>query len=102
VAKYLVLMAPGPALPAPTQVSQAAESAKSWVAEQKQNGRLDVAYTYPQGGGCAIFNVGSSEELQELLARNPGHAYVQYTVYPLVEFDEGIDRLSQGREYAEQ
>jgi len=97
MAKFLVLASLGPSQPDAPGASQAAEAVKGWVTEQQQGGRVEAAYTYPGGGGCAIINADSTEDLQQLLVSNPATAFLRYEVRPLVEFNESMDRVAGGR-----
>jgi muconolactone delta-isomerase len=95
--KFLVLARLGAVQPAPDEVPQATDAVRTWVREQQGSGRLDVAYTYPEGGGCAIFDTDSAEELQELLVANPASAFLRYSVHPLIDLDIGLARLLEIR-----
>jgi len=67
------------------------------VADQQRGGRVEAAYTYPGGGGCAIINADNTEDLQQVLVGNPATAFLRYEVRPLVEFHESMDRVASGR-----
>jgi muconolactone delta-isomerase len=97
MAKFLVLASLGPNQPDSGGAAQAADAVKGWVTEQQRGGRVEVAYTYPGGGGAAIINAESTEDLQQVLVSNPATAFLRYEVRPLVEFHESMDRVAEGR-----
>jgi muconolactone delta-isomerase len=96
--KFLILADVTSNLPPYDAMQQATDAALSWLQEQQRNNKIEVAYTYPEGGGCAIFNTDSVEEVQELLSRNPATAFLRYTVRPLIDFDQSMNRLVQARQ----
>ena len=92
--RFLVHAALGPVQPTSDEVEGTVRAAQEWV---RNEDRVELAYTYPEGGGCAIINADSQEELQALLISNPATGFLRYTVQPMVDFDTGMEQLVRGR-----
>jgi hypothetical protein len=92
--RFLVHVDLGPNPPTPDAMAEAVSAAQEWV---RNEDRVELAYAYPEGGGCAIINAESQEELQALLITNPATGFLRYKVQPMVDFDTGMDQLVRGR-----
>ena len=63
---------------------------RDWLREKLDEGTLDVAYTFAQGGGgIGIANVESGDELNEILTSSPLFGVSLIELQPLV----GIEAL---------
>jgi muconolactone delta-isomerase len=59
---------------------------QEWLRERASDGTFDAVYTFAQGGGgIAIANVGSGEELSELVSGSPLFALSNVDVQPLAD-----------------
>jgi muconolactone delta-isomerase len=59
---------------------------RDWLQENSANGTFDAVYTFAQGGGgVAIANVDSSEELTELVTSSPLFGTSNIELQPLAE-----------------
>ena len=58
------------------------------------DGSLDCVYSFVtgKGGGMAIANADSHEELWEKLSAYPWYPYMEFEVHPLVDENHLIDR----------
>jgi hypothetical protein len=90
--KFLALIDLGPTEPTADAMDQATDATRSWYREQQRNNKIEAAYIYPGGGGCAIVNADSTAEVQDLFEKNPATPFLQYTVRPLIDFDQAMDR----------
>lgn len=68
---------------------------KEWHGSATKNGQIEAIYGFPEGGGVAIVNAKSAEELHEQLLQSPLSLYLETEVRPLIEFNEGLDRVMQ-------
>jgi muconolactone delta-isomerase len=59
------------------------QQAREWLRVGLENKSLDCIYNLPAGGGVAILNTASHEELTELLGSYPLQPWFQYEVHPL-------------------
>jgi len=67
---------------------------KTWYHDQEQAGRVEAGYMFPEGGGIMVVNVGSFEDLHDLMFSNPGSINLEHEVRPLLDFDAGMDKLA--------
>jgi muconolactone delta-isomerase len=68
---------------------------RDWLQENAGNGTFDAVYTFAQGGGgIAIANVESAEELTELLTSSPLFGVSNIEVQPLAEI-AALELMSQ-------
>jgi muconolactone delta-isomerase len=73
---------------------------RDWLRDNESNGTLDVAYTFAQGGGgVAIANVGSAEELTELVTSSPLFGATNIEVQPLAEIS-ALEHIAQALQRA--
>lgn len=57
----------------------------------KEKGKVLASYTFAgRGEGFDIVNVGSHEELNEILAKCPGSMMVSYEAIPIVDFEYSL------------
>jgi muconolactone delta-isomerase len=73
---------------------------KEWetVIDYKQQGKILEAYGYgEQPGGFIIYDVGSRDELENLLARLPLHQFTKFEIMPLITAEQALERSKQGK-----
>ena len=64
---------------------------KEWINQKMAEGVLESAYSFTAGGGFLIFNVDSHEELIKHLIDFPMYCLSEFTVHPLVTFNDNAD-----------
>jgi muconolactone delta-isomerase len=70
------------------------QAAKQWTNAQLADGRLDCQYNFVDlGGGCAIVNADSHEEVLERLLDYPLFAFFDWEVKPLADWSHAHDKL---------
>ena len=95
--KYLVLYKQGPNPPAEA-VNELAASSIDWVQRLMDDNKIETTYLFVDGGGFAVFNADSPEELQQLIASNPSSAFLRHEAHACLEAPraEGLDTLKEG------
>jgi hypothetical protein len=94
MAKYLVITHYRAGQAHPSDVKSAGARAKSWIQELQSTGKIETAYTFAAGGGgAAVIDAASQNELQALLAANPSAQHVTHETYELTEFATGFDQV---------
>jgi muconolactone delta-isomerase len=66
-------------------------AAKAWVRRHMEDGSLVVAYSFADGGGMFIINTPSHEDLMRMLLTFPLAPMTQFSVRPLLDFDDAAD-----------
>jgi len=87
--KFLTIARPGP-MPPPADVVRAAQQ---WLRERRDDGTFECVYGFVEGGGLGVGNADSVERQMDLMLEYPLAPFVQYEVHPLVEPDDGFERL---------
>ena len=84
--KYLVI-ASSNSVPIPPEMAvNIYKAAIAWMDERIKNGKLDCSYVYVGGGGIAIANVNSQEELFDELLSYPLYSFFYWEVETLVDW----------------
>jgi muconolactone delta-isomerase len=85
--KFLVTQRRRDGVPVPPDAIAGLLRAQSeYLDEQMRNGTVDVAYGLPQGGGgLAIVNADSAEQLNEILVASPLFMVTNIEVQPLAD-----------------
>jgi len=84
--KYLVMATPQP-IPIPPELFQ---PARDWIGERIGDQRFECVYLFPGGGGVAIRNAESHEELYDELLAYPLYGFFDWAVEPLVDWEHGF------------
>lgn len=72
---------------------------QDYAAQLQRKGKLSGRYHIPGShGGAWIYEVGSNEELDRLLAQSPTYNFAEYDVYPLAEMTQASGSALSGRE----
>ena len=100
--KYLVTVKRRDNVPVPPEAVGGILSAqRDWIRERLADGTFDVAYGFPQGGGgIAILNAESAEELSDILIGSPVFAIAELTAQPLAEIDVTLGNAIQALQRA--
>ncbi|MFN2219541.1 MAG: hypothetical protein ACK2UA_13115 [Anaerolineae bacterium] len=85
--KYLIMATPLP-IPIPPELFQAA---RDWIAVRMADRRFDCVYMFLGGGGVAIRNAASHEEVYEELLAYPLYGFFEWAIEPLVGWEQGFE-----------
>ena len=89
--KYLITGLPG-SNPLPVEQGAALlQAGKAWIKERIADGSLDCHYSFFGGGGIAIGNATSHEELLADILAYPLYPFFEWDVQPLLEFEEAYE-----------
>lgn len=91
--KYLITAKPG-LTPIPIeQGAQLLQASKVWMQEKINDGTIDFVYNLFGGGGIALSNADSNEEVLANLLEYPLYAFFTWEVNPLLDFDVSLDQF---------
>ena len=72
-----------------TEMAAAVARMPAYAGPLEQSGQVAARYhLVGQHGGAWIYDVGSNEELERLLARSPVYNFARYEVHPLAEMPD--------------
>ncbi|HEX9091631.1 MAG TPA: hypothetical protein VF831_09090 [Anaerolineales bacterium] len=91
--KYLVIANPRPIQLPPEQAVSLYQAVIAWTDERLKNGKLEVTYGYPGGGGIAIANVNSQEELFDELLTYPLYGLFDWKIKVLVDLKHAFNSV---------
>lgn len=94
--KFLVIDRGGTlTLPSP-EAQTIFSSARDWVKQMMDGGKIETAYAMAgQMASVMIFNVGSHEELDDMLQDYPLSNYSVFEIYPLSDALHSFEKASQ-------
>src|SRR5712692_863657 len=100
--KYLVTVKRRDSVPFPPEaIAGILAGQRDFIREKITDGTFDAAYGFPQGGGgIAIVNADSAEELSDILTSSPVFAIAEQTVLPLAEIDVTLGNSIQAMQRA--
>ncbi len=87
VMKYLVMATPLP-IPIPPELFLAA---RDWTAGRMEARAFDCNYMFLGGGGIAIYNAASHEKVYAELLDFPLYGFFEWSVEPLVGWEQGYE-----------
>ncbi len=64
---------------------------KAWAKRHMDDGSLVAAYSFADGGGMFIMNTTGHDDLMRMLLTFPLAPMTQFTVKPLLDFDQAAD-----------
>jgi len=100
--KFLVLATRSSDAPVSQDWLALYQAANAWIESRSKSGQLDCIYQRLQGGGVAIVNVNTAEELWEGIASYPFTAQLDWQVEPLFDvgyvFNRAIEMLKKTSE----
>ena len=92
--KFLIITrARGAAVP-PAAMATLFEATKAYITRARNAGKWDVVYAHP-GGGVAIANHDTAEDLQAWLAEYPFAPLQDIEVLPLSDVEKSLDKFLQ-------
>ena len=77
-------------IPLPVPPEQGAElyqAAGKWISERLEDGRMDCAYVFVDGGGLAIRNAETHEQAFDELMSYPLYQFFRWEVKPLCDWE---------------
>ena len=83
--KFLILSKLRQGAPAPKDRAASVKAAKATIDRALKNGEFDCTFQRMTGGGVAIANANSAEELWERLTTYPLYTQFEWHVEPLVD-----------------
>lgn len=89
--KYLVIAKPGQTPIPMEQGVQLLKAAKGWMQGVVADGSVESNYNFFGGGGFAVSNADSHEQLLARLLEYPLYAFFTWEVQPILEFDESLE-----------
>lgn len=94
MAKYLAVISFSAGKAHPDDVKSAGARSKTWIQDLQGAGKIEAAYTFAAGGGgAAIIDAASLNELHALLAANPSAQHVSVETYELADFAASYDQV---------
>ena len=91
--KFLILSKLIAGVPPPEDAAAFFKASQEYLDALLADGSLDCVYITPNGGGAAIANVVSHEELWEKTNAFPGAPYLKYEFYPLLDHTHFYSQL---------
>ena len=88
--KYLVMATPLP-IPIPPELF---EEARHWIGERIADRRFDCVYMFLGGGGVAVRNAESHEEVYSELLAYPLYGFFEWTIEPLVGWEHAFSVIT--------
>jgi len=96
--RYLVVTKQTTPMP-PEMVLGLFGAMKAWSARHIASGKLEQVWSFAGlNGGGGIFNVGSLEELDQIMAEFPLGPFSDRKIYGLVDLDKSLDTASKAFE----
>jgi hypothetical protein len=94
--KHLVTFRRRDGVPVPPDaISHLLVAQRDWIQQHIDDGTIDVAYTFAQGGGgIGIVNASSGEELSRLLSSSPLFGVSSIELQPLTDIS-ALESFSQ-------
>ena len=67
------------------------QKTQDWIAESKENGTIDCAYSFARGGGFFIFNADSHEDLVSRLSMMPLRPFCEVTIELICDYHKMLE-----------
>ncbi len=68
------------------------QGARQWFDTRTASGKVDCHYVFPEGGGFAITNANSIEEVLSSLVDYPLYPFMTWEVKPLCDWKHAYDK----------
>jgi len=88
--KFLIIAKPGTTPIPPDQGVKILQAGKAWIEAKLADGSIDVTYNFFGGGGFAISNSDSHEEVLKNLLSYPMYPFFVWEVKPILDFEESL------------
>ena len=97
--KFLIIATRRQQMPAPPEALPGIfQAQRDWIRRQVDDGTLETIYGFPYGGGVAIADADSAEELNFFLTSSPAFLLNDWDVRPLVEIDTALQNIAEALE----
>jgi len=93
--KFLVMVLPIPLPVPPEQGADLYRAALAWINERLEDGRMDCCYVLADGGGVAISNSETHEELFDEMLSYPLYPFYNFEFKPLCDVEHGMGTVIQ-------
>jgi hypothetical protein len=93
--KYLIVAKPGTTQIPIEQGAVLLQAGLAWIKSKLADGSLDSTYNIIGGGGIAIGNADSAEQLLADLLEYPLYPFFTWQVTPLLDLDSSIDKYTE-------
>lgn len=90
--KYLTIGKPGTMPIPPDQGAVLLQAGKDWIKAKLADGTLDCVYNFFGGGGIAIGNAESHEDVLRDLLEYPLYPFFTWEVKPLLDMDGSLNQ----------
>ena len=81
-----------------TPTSETVRAHKDTVLGTLERGETDCVYAFVGGGGCAILNADSAEELNQRLMGAPLGLFYEYEIRALADYGQFMDTMAKALE----
>ena len=90
--KYLIIAKPGTTQIPIEQGAVLLQAGLSWIKAKLADGTLDFTYNVIGGGGIAISNADSAEQILANLLEYPLYPFFTWEVTPLLDMEDSVDK----------
>ena len=90
--KYLITAIPGPTQMPSEHGVALLQAGLAWIKSKLADGSLDCTYNYFGGGGIAIGNADSHEQILADLLEYPLYPFFEWDVTPLLDLDTTLEQ----------
>ena len=90
--KYLIIAKPGTTQIPIEQGAVLLQAGLSWIKAKLADGTLDSTYNVIGGGGIAISNADSAEQILANLLEYPLYPFFTWEVTPLLDLDSSLNK----------
>lgn len=90
--KYLIIAKPGTTQIPIEQGAVLLQAGLSWIKAKLADGTLDSTYNVIGGGGIAISNADSAEQILANLLEYPLYPFFTWEVTPLLDMDSSLNK----------
>ena len=81
-----------------TSTSDMVRAQKETVLGALKSGEADCVYAFVGGGGCAILNANSAEELNQRLMGSPMGLFYEFEMRALADYGQFMDTVAKALE----
>ena len=89
--KYIVISKPGGNPVPPDQLADAYKASQAYGNKLLEDGTFDCAYAFFEGGGFAIVNADSPDQVYHYLLNYPMFSSFLWDVKPLLDWDKTFE-----------
>jgi hypothetical protein len=93
--KYLIIAKPGTTQIPVEQGAALLQAGLSWIKAKLADGSIDSTYNFFGGGGFAIGNADSNEQMLANLLEYPLYPFFVWEVTPILDFEESLSRYME-------